>query len=146
MPKVRPVSELAEKWQTVTPGREPYYRKGIEAPKENWAEEALAASPAWKAGVQEAMAKDLFAKGVAKAGIETWKKETLRKGVEQRRWATEVSVAGPKYAAKFAPFAEVINTVALPPRGAKGDPRNIDRVAAIASALRAKALELKGAK
>jgi len=144
MPKVRPVAELAEKWQTVTPGREPYYRRGIEAPKEDWSEETQAASPAWKAGVQEAIAKDFFAKGVAKAGTETWKKETLRKGVEQRRWATEVAVAGPNYQAKFAPYAEVINTVTLPPRGPKGDPRNIDRVAAIAAALHAKKLELRG--
>lgn len=146
MPAIRDISKLAEKYQRVTPAREAEYRFGVENPKEKWSEEAVKASGAWKSGVQDAAAKDLYAKGVAKVGDAKWQRNAIRKGVEQRRWATEVAVAGPAYQTGFAPYAETIKATSLPPRGAKGDPRNIDRVAAMAAALRAKKLELKGAK
>jgi len=141
MPKVRPISELAEKWKTVTPAREPYYERGVSAPKENWAEEAIAAEGAWEKGVSDAVARKAFAKGVAATGVEGWKAKTLEKGVRQGRWRSGITAYADEYAKGFAPYRDVIEAVVLPPKGAKGDPRNIDRVKAIATALFAKRME-----
>jgi hypothetical protein len=46
-----------------------------------------------------------------------------------------VQIAKDDYAKGFGPYANVIAATTLPPRYPKGDPRNIERVSAIAQAL-----------
>ena len=88
------------------------------------------------AGIQEAIREKRFEKGVAKAGDQTWQQGALTKGVA--RFGEGVQLAQQKYAANFAPYAQVIESTSLPPRYPKGDPRNIERVKVIATALRNK--------
>jgi len=136
MALIRSVSKIAEKWATVTPGRSAQYRSGVENPMRDWAGETAAAEDSYDAGVQAAMGRKAFGKGVRKAGSEKWKRKAVDVGVS--RWGPGVSVARPDYEAGFAPYADAIAAVKLPPRGAKGDPRNLERVSAIANALHAK--------
>ena len=143
MAKIRSLAEIAAKWKDVTPRREAYYRAGIEKPKENWEEKTVAAAEAWKSGVDEAGAEG-FAGGVKKAGTAKWQTHTKIKGVEQGRWREGVTAFADNYAKEFAPFRDVIESIELPPRGRKGDPANIRRVEAIATALHQKKLELRG--
>ena len=133
MPAIRSISDIAEKWTRVTPGRSEDYRGGIEAPKKDWETETKAAEGAYKAGVTKAAAEGRFGKGVDKAGTAKWKDRALLVGVD--RWGPGVSVAGPAYASGFGPFRDVIERTTLPPRGPKGDPRNYERVKAIGDAL-----------
>lgn len=135
MPAIRSISELAEKYKRVTPGRRTDYENGIAKPKADWASETTAAEGAYEGGVQEAISAKRFGKGVAAKGTAGWQADTKQKGPE--RWATGIGYGSPKYATNFAPFADVIGRTQLPPKYAKGDPRNFDRVAAIANALRA---------
>jgi len=135
MANIRSITDLAEKYKRVTPGRRTDYENGIAKPKADWANEAQAANGAWKDGIQSAVSRDAFASGVADKGTAGWQADTKQKGPE--RWATGIGYGSPKYQTNFAPYADVISRTALPPKYAKGDPRNIDRVTAIASALRA---------
>jgi hypothetical protein len=141
MPAIRSVSELAEKYKRVTPERAPYYQAGIEKPKKDWASEAAAAAEAYAGGVTAAAREGRYQKGVQAAGTGTWKERTITKGVNMGRWAQGVSQYSDNWAKGFSPFAETIARVSLPPRYPKGDPRNLERVKAIASALREKKLE-----
>ena len=50
-------------------------------------------------------------------------------------WEGGVTDGASKYARKFAPFRDVIEATTLPPRGAVGDPGNIERVRMMAAAL-----------
>lgn len=134
MPKVR--SNYGEKWARVTPQRTKDYEQGVQNPKTGWMEATTAAAANQAAGVQEAIREKRFEKGVAKAGNSTWQNGALTKGVS--RFGEGVQVAEDKYARNFLPYAKVIEGVSLPPRYPKGDPRNINRVAAIATALRNK--------
>lgn len=136
MPKIRSASDIAEKWARVTPERVPDYENGVKNPKESWSEKTLAAKEAYKAGITESIAKDRFAKGVSKAGNEKWQAKAISKGVA--RFGPGVQVAQADYEEGFAPYAGVIAGTTLPPRFAKGDPRNIERVKAMAAAMRAK--------
>lgn len=140
MALIRSVSDIAKKWATVTPGRSEEYRKGVENPLRDWEKEAIAASDAYKAGVTASIARNGFSKGVKKAGTSKWKRKVVDVGVS--RWPQGVSVARPDYEVGFAPYADAIAAVVLPPKGPKGDPRNLERVAAIARALHAKKLAL----
>ena len=142
MPAIRPVSEIAEKWARVTPGRASDYQAGIQNPKRDWAEATRAAEDAWIQGVQEAASQRRFGRGVARAGTEKWKRKALELGTS--RWGPGVSAARDDYEKGFAPFAEVIARVSLPPRGPKGDPKNIERVRVIAQALHEAKIKMSG--
>jgi len=140
MALIRPVSEIGDKWTRVTPQRSDDYRKGIEAPLKDWERNASAAESAWEGGVQQAAADKRFGKGVKKAGTGKWQRKARDLGVS--RWPQGIRVARPDYEAGFAPYRDEIEKTTLPPRGPKGDPRNLDRVSAIASALHQKKLSL----
>ena len=140
MPKIKSSAEIAQKWARVTPERTEDYKLGVENPKEDWAKKTQDAKEAYKLGIQESISKDRFANGVARVGTEKWKKKAIEKG--GLRWGPGVSIAGPDYEAGFKPYADTIAATSLPPRYAKGDPRNIARVAAMAAALRTKKVSM----
>lgn len=135
MANIRSISELAEKYKRVTPGRRADYEAGINKPKADWASQAGAAEGAYEDGVQSGISRKAYGKGVADKGTAGWKTDALQKGPE--RWAPGVGYGTPKYATNFAPYVDVISRTTLPPKYGKGDPRNFDRVTAMANALRA---------
>lgn len=143
MANIRSTSEIAAKWATVTPQRASDYEAGVRQPRADWARQTAAASDAWKAGITDAIARGAFAKGVNKAGTQTWQEGALLKGTT--RWGPGVQVAQQKYETAFAPYRDAIERVVLPPRFARRDPRNLDRVKAIVDAMsKTKAAQLGG--
>ena len=140
MALIRSVSKIADKWSSVTPGRSGQYREGVSNPLRDWGTEAKAAEGSYEAGIQAAIGRKAFAKGVARVGTDKWKRKAVDVGTV--RWGPGVSAAKPDYEAGFAPYADTISSVKLPPRGAKGDPRNLERVGAIANALHAKKMSM----
>lgn len=138
MAEIKKLADIREKWTRVTPGRTEDYKLGILNPKRDWEEETLAGKLNWKLGIDAAAAKDLFAKGVSKAGSPKWKDKSLKKG--PGRFAEGVFIAGPDYEKGFAPFHAAIERVDLGPRFPKRDPRNLARVKAVVDALVAQKL------
>jgi len=133
---IKDLSVIREKFARVTPGRAEDFRLGVETTKKDWAAETSAAESAYAAGVQAAISAKRSGKGVRAAGTDRWRGKTLQVGVE--RWGTGVAAGVADYEAGFAPYREVIAGVKLPPRYPTGDPRNIERVKAIAMALHKK--------
>ncbi|MBA7620832.1 hypothetical protein ES703_28187 [subsurface metagenome] len=142
MPEIATVAEIAEKWGRVTPMRVPDYQAGVERPRRDWETETIAAAEAYEMGITAAMADNRFQGGVRRAGTEKWRRKTLEKG--PGRWAEGVRVSEVDYAAGFEPYRDEIARIVLPPRGPRGDPRNIERVRIIAEALHALKLRLSG--
>lgn len=126
-------SQIAAKWARVTPLRATDYEDGIRNPRVDWAAATGAASDAWKAEIQQAIAQDSFRKGVAAAGTATWQANAISKG--PARWQQGVAAGAGNYESGFAPYRDAIERLTLPPRFAKRDPRNLDRVKAIVDAL-----------
>ena len=133
MAAIKSISDIASKWARVTPARTEDYEKGVRSPRRDWASETAGAEARYGEGVQTAIAEGRFARGVADAGSGKWQAKAVSKGVP--RWGPGVREAQPDYEKGFGPFRNVIEGVTLPPRYPKGDPRNIERVATIASAL-----------
>jgi len=133
MAEIKDIGAIQEKWGRVTPGRTEDYKLGVRSPRRDWEKSAAAAKDSHKAAMVEAAAKDSFAKGVTKAGTGRWQSKALAKG--PARFAEGVMVGAPDYGAGFAPYQQVISATALPPRFPRRDPRNLQRVAAIATAL-----------
>lgn len=133
MAEIKSLSDIRDKWQRVTPGRQEDYALGIKNPRRDWEEETLAASDNWKAGVDAAQAKGLFSKGVKEAGTGKWQRKALDVG--PGRFAEGVYKAGDDYERGFAPYREAISRVDLGPRFPRRDPRNIERVKRVVDAL-----------
>lgn len=133
MAVIAPVDVIARKWATVTPLRTADYESGVRNPRGNWQAASLAAADAWKAGVTQAAAQGLFSKGVNRAGNARWQEGATGKGVT--RWGPGVALAEERYREAFAPFREAISRVTLPPRRARRDPANLQRVNVVVQAL-----------
>jgi len=133
MAEIKSLTAIRDKWTRVTPGRTEDYKLGIKNPKRDWEQETVAAKENWKAGVDAAAAKDLFGKGVQKAGSKKWQNKALAKG--PGRFAEGVYIAGDDYEKGFAPFREAIARVDLGPRFPRRDPRNLERVRRVVEAL-----------
>jgi len=130
---IKGIAAIAEKWARVTPGRSADYSEGVRTTPVDWSKVTQAAEASYAAGVQAAIAVKRFSKGVAAAGTERWRAKAQEIGTA--RWGPGISAGAGDYAARFAPFADVLAKLALPPRFPTGDPRNYDRVKAIGDAL-----------
>jgi hypothetical protein len=140
MPRVRP--NAAERWARRAAQATPDYVAGVQNPRQSWAQAAAAAEASWQAGVQQAISDKRWTRGIQTAGDQKWQSKTVAKG--QSRFAEGVGQAQPDYQAGVAPYLQTIESLNLPPRGPKGDPRNIERVRIIAMTLRNKKLALAG--
>lgn len=132
MPKVRPNG--AQRWANRTAAATGDYQAGIASPRASWQQQTIAAKDAHKAAVTAALADDRFAKGVAKAGDGKWQRNAAGKGAE--RFGPGAAAGIQDYETGVQKYLGVIENTVLPPRGPKGDPRNIERVRVLAAALR----------
>ncbi|MGH8754553.1 MAG: hypothetical protein ACREU0_01715 [Burkholderiales bacterium] len=144
MAAIRSASDIAKKWAEVAPGRAGQYEMGVKNPVRDYAANAQAANEAWKSGTQAAIAGDRFKRGVAKVGTAKWQERAVKLGPS--RYGPGVQAAVADYESGFAPYREAIAGAALPPRGPRRSPQNLQRVNAMVTAIanRKEAL-LKGA-
>lgn len=133
MAAIKDVSQIAKKWANVTPGRAAQYEEGVRNPTRDYAANTAAAAPAYAAGVQAAIANDRFKKGVQKSGNAKWQDRAAKLGPQ--RYGPGVQAAEGDYLSGFAPYREAILGVALPPRGPRRSPQNLQRVTAMVQAI-----------
>lgn len=131
--RIKSAKDIADKWSRVSAQRDGDYKAGVSDPGVEWARAAGAAEETYAAGVQEAIARNAFGKGIAAAGDEKWRRKTVDIGTT--RWSPGIRAAVSDFEDGFAPFRDALERLDLPPRAPRGDPRNIDRVAAVARAL-----------
>lgn len=136
MAGIRTLDMIAGKWARQAAGSQASYTEGVQNPIRDYQAGAIAASEAWKAGVTQAVAGNRFAGGVRKAGNEKWSRNAAAKG--PARFAQGVGLAQGDYSAGFSPYRETISQTALPPRGPRRSPQNMQRSAAMVQALSAK--------
>lgn len=142
MAGVKSLDKIVEKWNRVASGAQAEYEAGVRDPRKDWASATKAAEKAYDAGVQAAISAKRFGKGVSKAGTAKWQSMAIAKG--PRRWSEGISLAKETYAAAFAPYHTALSSIVYPEKGPRGDPRNIDRVAKVASTLHALKIKIKG--
>ena len=131
--RVKSAADIAAKWSRVSAQRDGDYKAGVEDPAVEWARNAAAAEDTYVAGVTEAAGRKAFSKGIAAAGDEKWRRKTTELGTQ--RWSPGIRAAVKDFENGFAPFRDVLERIELPPRAPRGDPRNLERVAAVARAL-----------
>lgn len=141
MANIKPLDRTAAKWARVSAGASNEYREGVENPRADWATQTKASEANYEAGIQAAIQRKAFGKGVTRAGTEKWQRNAVTLGPS--RYSAGVQNAQTAYENGFAPYQQVISSLNLPKRGPKGAPENIQRVAVIAKALHDKKLSLE---
>lgn len=139
---VKSASQSSTKYVNRASVAGPDYEQGVRNPKRSWEQATFAAEKNYEVGITESMGRKAFGKGVKKAGDGKWIKGVVEKGVS--RYPVGVSVAKSAYETAIAPFLDTISKITLPPKGPKGSPANIQRVAVIAKALNDKKKSLLG--
>lgn len=127
------VARASEKWKRKAGSSQQDYEDGVRLTTNDWGTKTSAASTSYVAGVQAAIGAKRWEAGVAKAGTAGWREPTLAKG--PARWAQGIQLSGDKYAQGFAPYAQVISSTTLPPRGPRGAAVNYQRSQALGQAL-----------
>lgn len=133
MSAIKPLASIAKKWVGNASAAGAAYKDGVTSPRTSWSAATAAADEARKAGLIAADARDAFVKGVQKAGDSKWQSNAVKLGAA--RYPQGVTNAAPSYQAGFAPYHAVIGSLTLSPRGPKGSPENLQRVAQVAQAL-----------
>jgi len=133
MAAIKPLARISNKWLSKSQGATQEYTEGVQNPRRSWAKATADAETAYEQGVQGAIARKSFGKGVIAAGDEKWQTNAVSKG--PARFASGVALAQTSYEKGFEPYRTVIEQTVLPARGPKGDPKNIDRVRVIADNL-----------
>jgi len=135
MAAIKTIEQSSSKWVRRASVATPDYQAGVENPRTPWAASAAAGESNYKTGVIAAANRGSYGQGVKAAGDEKWRAHTLKKG--PGRYAEGVAIGQDDWQKGFAPYQTVISALNLPPRGARGTAANLQRVAAVASALRA---------
>lgn len=134
MASIRPVEQSADKWARRASVAQQDYVQGVENPRTSWAAASQAAGQSYRQGVMQAANAGRFEAGVKMAGDDRWRTGARTKG--PNRFAEGVQLATGEWQRGFAPYAEAIKSLQLPPRGPKGSPGNLQRVTQVATALR----------
>jgi len=132
---MKPVADIQKKYAQRAQAAAPDYQSGVMNPKADWATNAKAAEPAYQAGVQDAISRGAYGKGVNKAGTQKQQQKASTLGAQ--RYGPGVAAGAADYATGVTPYLDTLQRIALPQRGRRGDPANVERVRAIANALHA---------
>jgi hypothetical protein len=139
MPTVR---AGAAKWRARASAAQQDYLQGAQRPRRNWAEATRAGVQAWIQGIQQALADGRYERGITPEAEQLWRARIEQVGAQ--RYSQGVQQSQERYERNFAPYRQVLESLQLPERGPKGDPRNLERVRVVAEALHTAKRRLRG--
>ena len=140
MPKVR--GNYAQKWKDRASTATEIYVEGVQNPRVDWATATQQAESNYNAGVQAAISKKAFGKGVRLAGSSKQIRGAVEKG--SQRFSQGVQLGEGAYQSGIDPYIKATESTTLPPRGPKGDPKNLIRVQKMNEVMMKKKSELRG--
>jgi hypothetical protein len=132
---VKPIATVVSNWQTRSAAATPAYVAGVTNTQKDWATLTGAAATSWSTGVSTAAANGSFAKGVAAAGTQKWKANTLSIGAVRYPQGVQAPTAATAFNNGITPILQVIAGLTIPARLPAGDPSNLQRVSIIDAAL-----------
>jgi hypothetical protein len=142
MAAIKPLETSADKWNRRAQQAGPDYSQGIDNPRQSWSQAAAAGDANYRQAVTAAATAGRFAAGVRKAGDERWRAMAKAKG--PTRFAEGVTLAVGEWQKGFQPYQTTVGSLTLPARGPTGSAANLQRVAAVANALRAVKMRTSG--
>lgn len=131
--QIRDIGTLANKFVARAGQAQGDYKSGVEGAGQAWEAGAAAGESNYEQGVQNAIGRKAFGKGIRQAGGSKYVKNAA--GLGPQRYGTGVANAKDAWAQGFGPVAAVISGLTLPPKGPKRSPQNMARANMVATAL-----------
>jgi hypothetical protein len=132
--KVKDTGAIAAKFKQRASGAAQDYAAGVQGAGGDWEAGARAGESNYEQGVQDAIGRKAFGKGVSAAGSAKYVENATKLGTQ--RYPQGVANAEGAYARGAQPYLDTIKSLTLPPRGPKGSAQNQTRADAVAKALR----------
>lgn len=129
---MRTAQQSAEKYASRAAAASGDYVDGAQSTSKDQAAAAIAAAEIHKQATMAALNEGRYARGLQRAGKQKWLQGVVEKGAG--RFAEGVSQAAGSYASESARFDSARGAAASLPRGIKGSPQNLQRVAAVVNA------------
>jgi hypothetical protein len=133
MPEIADPNSIAEKWSRRAGNAGNEFEQGVSQSSDSeWASSTAAAEDSWAQGVNDAATEGRFSSGVNNT-TKSWQERTMNLGTQ--RYASGIRESQDEYEQGFAPYADVIGSTTLSPRGARGDQQNYERSREMGEAL-----------
>lgn len=129
---MKSAQQSAEKYASRASAASGDYVQGAQTTSKDQSAAAIAAAGIYAQATQQAITDGRYARGLQKAGKSKWLAGVTGKG--GNRYGEGVSQAAPAYATESARFDSARSAADALPRGIKGSPQNLARVAAVVSA------------
>ncbi|OLB84958.1 MAG: hypothetical protein AUI15_33855 [Actinobacteria bacterium 13_2_20CM_2_66_6] len=130
--RIRDTASLANKFATRAQGAQADYKDGIQTGGADWENAARSAEPAYEQGVQDAISKKRFGKGVSGSQQKYIQNATT---LGPQRYAQGVANAKDAWARGVQPALDLLKGLTLPPRGPRRSPANQARANMVAQEL-----------
>lgn len=130
---IKDVGTLATKFATRARAAAGDYKDGVAGAGQAWEAGATAAEQAYQDGVNEAIGRKAFGKGVRASGQAHYVKRATELGAQ--RYAGGIDAGKDRWAQNTAPVLQVIAGLTLPPKGSRRSPANMQRANMVATAL-----------
>lgn len=116
------------------------YTKNAAAAGGTWQDNTAASEQNYQTGVQDAISRGAFGKGVQKAGAAKYSSQIT--AVAGPRFADGIGKAGPAWQRGFGPIASAVAGKDIGPRGPRGSVQNKQRASNMSDAFRAAKLAI----
>ena len=110
----------------------PDYKAGLVGKGAAWEAAAAGSEDNYNAGVQQAISRNAFQKGVKAAGASYFEQRAINVGGS--RFADGIRQGAGNWEEGSKPYLDALKNTELSPRGPKGDPRNMQRASEVAIA------------
>ena len=134
--KVKSVADAATKFVNRASGAGADYKSGVQGAGQTWVDATAMSADTYAAGVQQAIGRGAFQKGVTKAGPAKYQTNASTKGANHYPEGIR-SGAGP-YQQNAAPYFDALSGIVYPPRRPRGDPANQARSIIVQTTLHTK--------
>jgi len=128
--KVKDIGAITQKFQTRAAAAAGDYKSGVQGAGGDWQAGALAGEGNFEQGINEAIAKKRYGRGIQAAGAQKYVDNAVNLGAQ--RYPQGVQNAGPAFTKGMTPVLERIRGLNLPPKGPKRSPQNQARANMVA--------------
>lgn len=134
---MKSANESVAKWQNRTAAASQDYSDGAASTDKDQAARAIAAKEVYKTALTESFGRDAYSKGLQRSGKGGWLRGVQEKGAQNFSTGVGSNTAREKYTTNSGKYDGARKAAEGLPRGARGNPANLQRVAAVANAQRA---------
>jgi hypothetical protein len=128
--RIKDTSSLAAKFVQRASAAAGDYTTGVQAAGSDWEANSKAAEQSYGQGVQDAIAKGRYGRGISAAGASKFVANATKLGAQ--RYPTGVQNAQDAWAKGVQPALDKLKSLTLPPRGPRRSPQNQQRANMVA--------------